>query len=125
MDGLGFGWHNKSKQVRAMDMKKHFDGPIIANVGLGKGTAEGLIRSGAADLACFGRLYMSNPDLPERFANNWPLEPEAEYSNWWYPTGAKGYTDYPTYEQQQKAKKPETKEKIALIKKEGVEEVEC
>ena len=41
---------------------------------------------------------MSNPDLAERFANDWPLEPEAAYESWWRPTGAKGYTDYPFYE---------------------------
>jgi len=99
MDGKGFGWHNMCKQVKCMDMKKHFDAPIICNVGLNKDSAEGMIRSGAADLACFGRLYISNPDLPERIANNWPIEPEAEYSTWWAPTGEKGYTDFPFYEE--------------------------
>lgn len=117
MDGLGFGWHDLCRQVRAIDVKKNFDGPVMVNVGLTKDSAEGMIRSGAADLACFGRLYMSNPDLPERFANNWPTEPEAEYGNWWYPTGAKGYTDYPTYEESQKA--------AARKAKGDVEEVEA
>lgn len=108
MDGLGFGYHEKCKPVKAFDIKRHWDGPIIANVGLTRDKAEGLIRSGAADLACFGRLYISNPDLVERFANDWPVEPEAAYENWWYPTGAKGYTDYPTYEEMQKSvTKPE------------------
>ena len=81
----------------------NFQGPVITNVGLTKDTAEGMIRSGAADLACFGRLYMSNPDLPERVANDWPTTPEAEYATWWAPTGAKGYTDFPTYEEEQKS----------------------
>lgn len=97
MDGKGFGWHDMCKAVTCMDIKKNFDGPVISNVGLNKESAEGLIRSGAADMACFGRLYISNPDLPERFANDWPVAPEAEYSSWWAPTGAKGYTDYPAY----------------------------
>jgi N-ethylmaleimide reductase len=103
MDGKGFGWHNLCRVVTVFDLKKVFDSPIIANVGLTKDSAEGMIRSGAADLACFGRLYMSNPDLPERFANNWPLKPEAEYPTWWNNTGAEGYTDFPTYEEEQKA----------------------
>ena len=90
--------------MTAFDVKMNFQGPIIANVGLTKDTAEGLVRSGAADVACFGRLYMSNPDLPERVANNWPLAPEAEYPTWWGPTGAKGYTDFPTHEEEQKVK---------------------
>jgi len=97
MDGLGFGFHNKCPVVTTSDIRKNFEGPIMANVGLTKDIAEGLVRSGTVDLCAFGRLYISNPDLPERFANNWPIEPEAAYENWWYPTGAKGYTDYAFY----------------------------
>mmetsp|Transcript_19675 Transcript_19675/g.48094 ORF Transcript_19675/g.48094 Transcript_19675/m.48094 type:complete len:387 (-) Transcript_19675:348-1508(-) len=97
MDGLGFGYHGLCPVVTCADLRKYFDGTIITNVGLTVGTAEGMLRSGAADLACFGRLYISNPDLPERIANDWPLEKEASYETWWQPTGAKGYTDWPTY----------------------------
>jgi len=121
MDGKGFGWHDMCQVVTVFDLKKNFDGPIIANVGLTKDTAEGMIRSGAADLACFGRLYISNPDLPERVANNWSLAPEAEYPTWWQATGAKGYTDFPTYEEEQKAKENGIK-----VTTEGeLEEAEC
>ena len=98
MEGLGFGYHNLCPPVTAFDMKKNFKGPLICNVGLTKETAEGMIRSGAADLACFGRLYMSNPDLPERVANNWDLNPEPEFATWWHGR-ADGYTDYPFYEE--------------------------
>lgn len=97
MDGLGFGYHNKAPVVTCADIRKVFFGPIIANCGLTRDIAEGIIRSGAADLACFGRLYISNPDLADRFANDYPVAPEADYSTWWMPTGAKGYTDFPTY----------------------------
>jgi N-ethylmaleimide reductase len=44
----------------------------------------------------FGRPFISNPDLPERFANNWPLAPDPE-SETYYRGGAKGYIDWPTY----------------------------
>jgi N-ethylmaleimide reductase len=97
MDGLGFGFHDKCKAVTAMDIRKVFDSPMIANVGLTKEIAEGMVRSGAVDLACFGRLYISNPDLPERFANNWPVAEPAAYEHWWGATGAKGYTDFPVH----------------------------
>merc|ERR1712232_156341 len=112
MDGLGFGFHNKGPVVTTFDIRKHFDGPIMANVGLTKDIAEGMVRSGTVDLVAFGRLYMSNPDLPERFANNWPLEPESTYENWWGPTGAKGYSDYPCYKEEEKTEdeKKETTE---------------
>ena len=107
MEGLGFGYHNLCPPVTAFDMKKNFKGPLICNVGLTKETAEGMIRSGAADLACFGRLYMSNPDLPERFANNWTLNPEPEFATWWHGR-ANGYTDYPFYEEgKEDEQKPE------------------
>lgn len=79
MDGVGFGFHGKDRAVTLSDIRKGFDGPILANVGLTKEMAEGLLRSGAADGAVFGRLYMSNPDLVERFAKNWPLEEPAPY----------------------------------------------
>lgn len=98
MDGLGFGAHDKSKTVTTFDMKKNFDGPIIVNVGLTKDMGEGMIRSGAADLAAYGRPYMSNPDLVERFKNDWPLTPLGPHETWYsVGTGAKGYTDYVTY----------------------------
>jgi len=98
MDGLGFGFHAKDKIVTCADLRKVYDGIIMANVGLTKEVAEGMVRSGAVDLVCFGRLYMSNPDLPERFANNWPLVDPAPYETWWGHTAEKGYTDWPVYE---------------------------
>jgi len=97
MDGLGFGFHNKCKALTTSDFRKVYSGTIISNCGLTKEVAEGMLRSGSTDLAAFGRLYMSNPDLAERFQNNWPVVPEAEYMTWWHPTGAKGYTDFPFY----------------------------
>jgi N-ethylmaleimide reductase len=104
MDGLGFGYHGKTKAVTCAQLRKYYDGIIMCNVGLTKEIAEGMIRSGAADMACFGRLYISNPDLPERFANNWPVAEPAAYETWWGHTGAKGYTDFPTHEQEHAGK---------------------
>ena len=102
MDGLGFGFHNLGEAVTCADIRKYFDSAIISNVGLTKEIAEGMVRSGAADLVAFGRLYISNPDLPERFANDWPLAETAGYEHWWGHTGEKGYTDWPTYEEASK-----------------------
>ena len=103
MDGLGFGFHEKSTPLTCADFRKVFDGPIMSNVGLSRDVAEGMVRSGATDLCAFGRLYISNPDLVERFANDWKVEPEAAYEHWWGPTGAKGYTDFPVAEEAQQA----------------------
>ncbi|KAL7570728.1 hypothetical protein ACA910_017850 [Epithemia clementina (nom. ined.)] len=102
MDGTGFGYHNKSPVVTVADFRKVFDGPILCNIGLTKDMAEGMLRSGAADMAVFGRLYISNPDLALRFLHDWPLTESAPYETWWTPTGAAGYTDWPTYQEQLK-----------------------
>lgn len=102
MDGLGFGFHGLCKVVTVFDLKKVFDGPIMSNVGLTKESAEGMLRSGACDLAAFGRPYLGNPDLVERFQNNWPLA-EASYGDWYghFPTPEEcldGYLTYKPYE---------------------------
>lgn len=98
MDGLGFGFHGKCKALTTSDIRKVYSGTIMGNCGLTRDIAEGMLRSGSMDLASFGRPYISNPDLAERFQNNWPLAPDADYSTWYIPSGAKGYTDFPFYE---------------------------
>lgn len=118
MDGLGFGYHNKCKPVTCADIRKVYDGIIMANVGLTRDVAEGLIRSGTVDLAAFGRIYMSNPDLVERFENDWPVEEGAPYEAWWGETGAVKYTDWPAYN----PKKSSGDEKKEEEKKEEEEE---
>jgi len=47
---------------------------------------------GHAGLVPFGQPFIPNPDLPERFKNNWPFNP-AEDMSIWYTLGAQGYTD--------------------------------
>lgn len=51
----------------------------------------------------FGRPFISNPDLPERFANNSPLAPDADYGAY-YHGGEKGYIDWPVYQDGEQAK---------------------
>eukprot|EP01039_Chlorochromonas_danica_P009050 gene9050-9987_t len=83
MDGLDFGFHNLCRRVTLFDIKKEFPGPIIGNVAYTKDTAEGALRTGAADLIAFGRPYLSNPDLVERFKDNLPLAEEAPFAHWY------------------------------------------
>lgn len=74
-------------------LKKEFSGIYIANQGLDRDGANALIDSGDADAVAFGVLYISNPDLPERFRAGAPLTaPDPET---FYVGGPKGYTDYP------------------------------
>ncbi len=62
-----------------------------------------VLKNGLADAVVFGRLHISNPDLADRLINNLELNTELKFKNL-YGGGAEGYTDYPTYEQQQKLK---------------------
>ncbi len=95
MDGLGFGFHELGEPMTLDEFRSVYSGIIIGNVGYTRESAEERIASGAADLIAFGRPFISNPDLVERFANNWELNPEADMSTWYTPIGAKGYTDFP------------------------------
>ena len=79
------------------DVRQTFSGRIIY---AGRYTAERgarLLDSGLADLIAFGRPFIANPDLPERMANDWPLNPVDPSSM--YGGTEKGYIDYPAYQQ--------------------------
>ena len=73
-----------------------YKGALIGNCGYTQETAEAAIASGQADLIAFGRSFISNPDLVERFTNGWELSPPADVTVWSAPD-AKGYTDFPCY----------------------------
>ena len=98
VDGLAFGFHNLGEPMTLAEFRKVFHGPLIGNCGYTKETAEKAIAEGHADLISFGRPFISNPDLVERFRNGWPLAEPAPMSDWFSSTGGKGYTDFPAYE---------------------------
>ena len=62
-----------------------------------KETAEEKLAAGEADLIAFGRDYIANPDLVERFKNNWPLR-ERDRKHW-YTHSAEGYSDFKNFEE--------------------------
>ena len=95
LDGLAFGFHELGDPMNLTDFRKEFRGPLIGNCGYTRAKAQKAIARDPAVLIAFGRPFISNPDLVERFANNWPLNPEADMSVWYSPTGARGYTDFP------------------------------
>lgn len=105
LDGLGFGFHQLCAALTLSDARKVYKGFLIGNVGYTKDSAEEAVRSGDADMIAFGRPYIGNPDLPQRFANDWPLV-DADYTSYWtypgFPDGNPnvGYTDFPAYSEQ-------------------------
>ena len=94
VDGLAFGFHELGQPMTLLEFRAVFSGPLMGNCGYTQETAEAAIASGQADLIAFGRPFLSNPDLVERFANGWELNPPADMSVWSAPTAA-GYTDFP------------------------------
>jgi 2,4-dienoyl-CoA reductase-like NADH-dependent reductase (Old Yellow Enzyme family) len=72
-----------------------YKGTLVIAGSLTQKTAEELVNSGVADLAGFGRPFISNPDLVERFRNNWPLAPFDPAT--FYGGGDEGYIDYLPY----------------------------
>jgi N-ethylmaleimide reductase len=97
MDGLAFGFHEQGEPMTLEEVRPRFGQLIVANCGYTQETGEQAIRDGLADLVAFGRPFISNPDLPARFAHGWPLTPYDDMSLW-YTDGAAGYTDYPAYD---------------------------
>lgn len=96
MDGLGFGFHQLGEPMLLKEFKAIYHNPIIGNIGYTKESAEEALKNGDADMIAFGRPYISNPDLVERFQNNWTLNPDPEMKDW-YSNTAEGYTDFQTY----------------------------
>lgn len=77
-------------------LKKIFGGIYIANQELTQETAEKLLQTGNADAVAFGKLFIANPDLPQRFSIKAPLnQPDPET---FYVGGNHGYNDYLRYE---------------------------
>lgn len=69
-------------------------GAWLVNNGYTKELAEKAVAEGLADLVAFGKLFIANPDLVERFRRGESLN--APDSATFYGGGAKGYVDYPT-----------------------------
>lgn len=78
------------------ELKKAFGGVYIANEGFTRETAERALAAGEADAVAFGKLFLANPDLPERFRQHAPLN--APNPETFYAPGPQGYTDYPFLE---------------------------
>ena len=79
-------------------MRKKYRGTLIIAGGFDHDTAEAWLEHGKGDLIAFGRKFLANPDLPDRFRTGRPLN--ADDPSTYYGGGAKGYTDYPSLAQE-------------------------
>lgn len=78
------------------NIAKHFrplyKGTLIINGEFDQEKGNAIIEAGLADMVAYGKLYISNPDLVERFKTNAPI---AEWNeDTFYTPGKKGYIDY-------------------------------
>lgn len=78
------------------EIAKHFrpvyHGTLMINGKFTQETGNAVIERGEADLVAFGKPFISNPDLVERFENNLALTEWDQ--NTFYTPGKKGYLDY-------------------------------
>lgn len=73
-------------------LRAAFGGVYVANEGFTGESAAQLLAAGQADAVAFGKLFISNPDLPQRLRRDSPLSPWNAAT--FYSGGAAGYTDY-------------------------------
>ncbi len=74
-----------------------WSGVLIAAGGFTGETAEAAIAEGHADAIAFGRIFISNPDLPRRLRHGYPINPYNRAT--FYGGDEAGYTDYPVYDE--------------------------
>jgi N-ethylmaleimide reductase len=75
------------------DIRRAFKGVLVLNSDYTFERASAALQSGEADAIAFGRLFLANPDLPERFAKNAGLN--TPNPGTFYTPGQAGYSDYP------------------------------
>jgi N-ethylmaleimide reductase len=78
----------------ASTIREIFKRTLILNGGYDSKKGNDAIRKGESDLIAYGTLFLANPDLPERFKKNAPLN--APDINTFYAGEEKGYIDYPS-----------------------------
>lgn len=76
------------------ELRRAFDGMLIVNGGYDFASGEAAVAAGDADLVAYGVPFLANPDLPERFRLEAPLN--APDASTFYTGEARGYIDYPT-----------------------------
>jgi N-ethylmaleimide reductase len=85
---------NEEAPITSELFRKAYQGKFITAGGYDQAMGEKALEDGLADAVAYGRLYIANPDLLERFEKNAPLNPYNRAT--FYGGNEVGYTDYPT-----------------------------
>jgi N-ethylmaleimide reductase len=87
-----------STHLTAGFFRRIFHGTLLSAGGHDRESGEAMLAAGDADSIVYGRSFIANPDLPQRFAL------DAELNHWdrstFYGGSEEGYTDYPSLELQ-------------------------
>jgi N-ethylmaleimide reductase len=92
---------------------KSFEGPVITAGGYTAASAIDVVEAGLADAVAFGRMFIANPDLPERLRRDAALNPFDRTTS--YGGDARGYTDYPRLAAEVTGLAHQTQTKIAAF----------
>lgn len=87
-------WDRPAEIELQKQARKAFSGALLLNGGFDGESGEAAVAEGRADAIVYGKHFLANPDLVERFARKAELNgfnPKTFYS-----PGPEGYTDYPT-----------------------------
>ncbi len=87
----------RAKRMSEM-IRRTYRGVLMVAGGFDGARAERWLEDGNADLIAFGRLFIANPDLPERLWSRALLN--SPDPSTFYGGGERGYTDYPSLAQE-------------------------
>jgi len=93
VDHSSMGAPKVPDELKAM-FRKTFKRTLILSGGYDAARAEADLAAGKGDLVAFGKPFLANPDLVERFKTGAKLN--APDMATFYTPGPKGYTDYPS-----------------------------
>uniref|UniRef100_A0ACD5UVP1 Uncharacterized protein n=1 Tax=Avena sativa TaxID=4498 RepID=A0ACD5UVP1_AVESA len=82
---------------RLHGMREAFEGTMMVGGGYDREEGNWAVAEGYADMVVYGRLFLANPDLPERFRRNAPLN-RYHRPTFYTDDPVVGYTDYPFLE---------------------------
>ena len=77
-------------------IREAFTGPLVLNQDYSQEAAQRDLDTGVADAIAWGRMFIANPDLPERFRRGEELNTPNPKT--FYAPGPEGYVDYPALE---------------------------
>ena len=93
IEGVTQGDRTEPGGYSSQALRRLFRGLYMANNGIDREMALRMRSDDEAELVCFGRPFISNPDLVERLRTGAPIA-ESDKATW-YGGDGHGYTDYP------------------------------